>query len=150
MSRSRIGWVLVAIQFALMITLLVVPWRKPEPVSLIIGIAVLVGGLTLGVLSFRALGSALTANPVPREKASLVTKGVYAQVRHPIYTAVVLAAAGFTLAVGSMWTLLVAIGLAVFLFSKSRWEDRLLARKFGAEWDEWAKRTGALVPKIRR
>ena len=49
----------MAIQFALMITLLVVPWRKPEPVSIIIGIAVLVGGLTLGVLSFRALGSAL-------------------------------------------------------------------------------------------
>jgi protein-S-isoprenylcysteine O-methyltransferase Ste14 len=150
MKRTRIGWSLVALQFALLVLLILVPRRSPQPWPVAIGGLMAVGGVLLGLWSARVLGSALTATPVPIVGAGLRTSGPYAWVRHPIYSAVLLLAWGATIAVGSWSTLVVALALSVFFVAKSRWEDGLLAAEYRAEWPAWASRTGALVPHPRR
>jgi protein-S-isoprenylcysteine O-methyltransferase Ste14 len=141
------GWVLVAVQFALLAVLVLLPWRSPTLLSLAVGVPLAAAGILLGLLASRRLGSALTPTPVPIQGAGLRTDGVYASVRHPIYSAVLLLALGFIVAVGSWWTAAGGLVLLLFFVLKSRWEDRLLQAEYGAEWDAWAARTGALIPR---
>lgn len=148
MTRSRIGWLLVALQFVLLAVLVLLPWRTPTLLSLAVGVPIAAAGIVLGLAASRRLGRALTPTPVPIEGAGLRTDGAYARVRHPIYSAVLLLALGFVIAVGSVWSLGCALVLLVFFIVKSRWEDRLLHAEYGAQWEAWAARTGGLVPRI--
>ncbi len=85
--------------------------------------------LAVGIMEAarRALGRNLTPYPQPREDATLVSTGIYARVRHPIYTGVVLALAGASLLAGSIAAGIVAAGLLVFFTAKSSVEERALA-----------------------
>lgn len=150
MSRGVLGWALVGVQFVLLAVLVLLPHRPPTLLSLVIGVPLIAAGVVLGLLAGRRLGRALTPTPVPIADAGLRTDGVFAVVRHPIYSAILLAAAGFVIALGSWWTLGCAVVLLAFLGIKSRWEDSLLREQYGAEWVAWAARTGALVPRISR
>lgn len=150
MTRARVGWLLVVLQFVLLIVLVLVPRRAPTLLSLAIGVPLLAAGLVLGLAASRRLGSALTPTPVPIAQAGLRTDGIYAVVRHPIYSAVLLAALGFTVIMGTWWTVTVFVVLVAFFTLKYRWEDRLLAQEYGVEWQDWSRRTGALIPRRRR
>ncbi|HEX5963994.1 MAG TPA: isoprenylcysteine carboxylmethyltransferase family protein [Gemmatimonadales bacterium] len=79
----------------------------------------------------RSLGRNLTPGTEPLPGASLVTSGAYAHARHPIYTGVVLALAGYTLA-WSNWTLALIVGfIALKLFDgKARREEKWLTGRF--------------------
>jgi protein-S-isoprenylcysteine O-methyltransferase Ste14 len=144
------GWLLVILQAALLVALVLVPRTDATPVRMIPGIVLIAAGAVLGVRAGRRLAGALTPTPVPITGATLRTDGPYARVRHPIYSAVLLAALGFTIALGSWWTLLVLGFLTLFFMVKSRWEDRMLRELHGSTWTAWAARTGGLVPRITR
>jgi len=77
----------------------------------------------------------------------LATHGPYAFVRHPQYLGNTLVAIGLCLATG--YVAAIAIWAAIFyLFylPAIRREDAKLARRFGAEWLDWRRRTPAVVP----
>ena len=149
MTRGRIGWLLVVLQFALLIVLLLLPRREPTTPSVVAGLVLIAAGAVLGLAAGRHLGRALTPTPVPVTSAGLRTDGVYRLVRHPIYSAVLLGVLGFVVAVGSIWSALWAAVLVVFFLLKSRWEDRLLHEEYGEDWQRWADVTGRLVPRPR-
>lgn len=147
--RDVIGWLLVVLQFALLALLALAGWQVHAWPFVIIGLVFVALGIFLGLKAFVSLGSALTPTPVPLRGADLRVSGVYAWVRHPIYSAILLASLGLLIAAGSARGWLVWIVLVIFFVLKSRWEDSLLARTHGAEWELWAARTGALIPKGR-
>ena len=149
MKRGTVGWLLVVLQFVLLLVLILLPWRTPTALSIVVGLVLVVAGALLGLVAGRRLGRALTPTPVPISGAGLRTDGAYRFVRHPIYTAVLLMVAGYVIAVGSMWTAAGAVVLLGFFVLKSRWEDGLLREEYGEEWTAWAARTGALVPRLR-
>jgi len=150
MSTGARGWSLVVVQGVLLVGLVLMPRRSASVIPVVIGIMLIAAGLLLLIASFRRLGNALTATPVPIEGAGLRTTGVYAWVRHPIYSAVLLMVLGYLIAVGSPlgwgWGVLIVL----FFWAKSRWEDRLLESEYGAEWTTWSRTTGALVPRLDR
>jgi protein-S-isoprenylcysteine O-methyltransferase Ste14 len=84
-----------------------------------------------------------------REQHHLVTNGVYAHVRHPMYSALFANAAAQALLLPN-WVagpaMLVAFTLMFAL--RLRPEERMLAERFGAEYAEYARRTKRLVPWI--
>ena len=133
--------------------LVALPWRTPAdglwppgPWQLL-GTVLIVAAVAFALLAMSHLSTALTPTPVPRPNGTLRTHGAYRIVRHPIYSSLLLAAVGFTLAVGSWWQVAVTVALAVFFTLKSRWEDAMLAERFGDEWRAYARRTGALAPR---
>jgi protein-S-isoprenylcysteine O-methyltransferase Ste14 len=144
------GWTLVAVQAVLLLILVVLPHRAITPLAVAAGLVLVAAGAAVLLVAFRVLGRALTPTPVPVAGAGLRTDGPYRWVRHPIYTGVLLAAGGFTVALGSWWTLGAWVLLLVFFWGKWRWEDRLLRSRYCAEWSEWAARTGAIVPGLGR
>jgi protein-S-isoprenylcysteine O-methyltransferase Ste14 len=144
------GWTLVAVQAALLLLLVVLPHRPITPLAVTGGLVLVAAGAAVLLVAFRVLGRALTPTPVPVAGAGLRTDGPYRWVRHPVYTGVLLAASGFTVALGSWWTAGAWVLLLVFFWGKWRWEDRLLRSRYGAEWSAWAARTGAIVPGLGR
>ena len=93
------------------------------------GLLIAVGVVVL-VASSAQLGPALTPYPRPRERGEVVERGLYARVRHPIYGAAVLIAAGWSLAFASVVGGVLTAVLALFLDLKSRREEQWLARRY--------------------
>jgi protein-S-isoprenylcysteine O-methyltransferase Ste14 len=149
MRTGTLGWLLVGVQFLLLLVLILLPWRSPSVLSIVVGVLLFVAGAILGLAAGRRLGRALTPTPVPVAGAGLRTDGAYRWVRHPIYSAVLLMVGGYVIAIGSVWSAACAVVLLVFFVLKSRWEDGLLRAQYGEEWTAWAARTGALVPRLR-
>lgn len=151
--NRRIGWALVGIQVLLIILFLILPKRRgllvPPDLLDVIGVLLMIAGLAVLLIALLSLGSALTATPVPQEGAALRTGGIYAVVRHPIYVGILIAALGFTLAIGSLWQVLLLIVMAVFFYGKAFWEDRLLAERHGVAWFDYADHVSGFIPRIR-
>ena len=150
MTRSTVGWLLVGIQVLLFLVLILLPWRSPTVVLAIVGGALVVAALLLGLSAGRSLGRALTPTPVPISGAGLRTDGPYRLVRHPIYSALLLGTLGYLIALGSGWSWAWGAVILGFFWGKSRWEDTLLREEYDGEWSEWSATTGALVPRLHR
>lgn len=104
----------------------------------------------VAALGARSLGREFRMQAVVTEDHQLVTNGPFSVVRHPIYASLLalLLATGITIA---QWPALAA-SVAVFLVGteiRVYVEDALLARRFGAEFDAYRKRTAAYIPFVR-
>jgi protein-S-isoprenylcysteine O-methyltransferase Ste14 len=148
----RIGWALVAIQAVLLVLFVILPKRRslfaPPDVLDVLGIILMIAGLAVVLIALLSLGAALTPTPVPQESAALRTGGIYALVRHPVYSGILVAALGFTLAVGSIWQVVLWAMLVVFFYGKAFWEDRLLAERHEVAWFDYADHVGGFIPRF--
>jgi protein-S-isoprenylcysteine O-methyltransferase Ste14 len=106
-------------------------------------------GLILAVLGITGLGHALTASPIPRTAATLVTHGVYGVVRNPIYSGLMLGGLGLVVFGASWWHLTTWLSLIVLLAAKTRWEERMLAAAH-PEFADYAQHVGRFLPRIGR
>jgi protein-S-isoprenylcysteine O-methyltransferase Ste14 len=113
----------------------IAPWLGIPAGALLIAL-----GGTLALVGARGLGRSLTAFPRPRPGAELVSRGIYARVRHPIYGGLILAAPGWALLTSSIAALVLAGVLAVFLVVKSRREEAYLAEVYPG-YDAYRRRT---------
>lgn len=79
----------------------------------------------------------------------LATNGPYALVRHPLYVGNILLLAGFSIASQLWWAIpLVLLFLWFYYPPAVQYEDLKLQRKFGEQWEGWASRTPALLPRL--
>lgn len=111
------------------------------------GSALMLGGISLGLLSGRRLGRNLTPLPAPIEGGELVTSGAYAYVRHPIYSALLLLCTGFGLWRGDGAALLYTALLAVLFDRKATFEEGQLAAKY-PDYPAYRRRVGKFWPKL--
>lgn len=115
--------------------------------AMIAGIGLGGAGLLLALAGLFGLGSNLSVFPHPKDDATLVQSGAYGIVRHPIYSGLIIGAAGWALLTLSIVTLAYALVLFVFFDVKSRREERMLARKFPA-YADYQQRVRKLIPYI--
>ena len=78
----------------------------------------------------------------------LVTTGPYRLVRHPIYTAILGMAAGTAIVSGQLHGLIGVATMAYAYRRKIRLEEERLADTFGAAWEDYRKRSWALIPGL--
>lgn len=99
------------------------------------GGALVLGGLVIGVVSalrFRAAGTAIRPH---RETTALVTSGLYAYSRNPIYVALNAVYLGIALIDDNAWcAALVLPALAVLSWGVIAREERYLETKFGESY----------------
>ncbi|MEM9745635.1 MAG: isoprenylcysteine carboxylmethyltransferase family protein [Actinomycetota bacterium] len=150
MTERRIGWAFVAVQIVLLVGLVVMPSADhyPTPGWLDVMVTIVFWlGVAVAILGGVALGRALTATPVPNHAATLRTRGPYRNVRHPIYTGVILIV--IALAVGSGNVAGLALGAATigFFHVKASWEEDRLAERF-PEYERYAAMTPRFVPRV--
>ena len=103
-----------------------------------VGLILAASTLPLWVVARRQLGGAFSAKP---EARYLVTRGLYAKIRHPIYVFGCLAYFGSLLAL-QVWPILAAwLALTPIEVVRARREDRVLADAFGPEYAAYRRQT---------
>lgn len=94
-----------------------------------------------------SLGTLWSSNITRKEAHTVIERGPYALVRHPIYTGIITAAIAVAVAKG---TVIAFAGLAVLALSfyvKARMEETFLRKELGADaYDGYRARVPMLVP----
>lgn len=89
--------------------------------------------------------SKLRVRPEPLASATLITKGPYKLVRHPMYTAVLIGCAALLIHEFSIIRLLMFITLTLVLLIKLNWEEKMLNEKF-IDYKNYTKTSYKLIP----
>jgi protein-S-isoprenylcysteine O-methyltransferase Ste14 len=110
------------------------------PVERVVGGIVALAGVLLITVAIRTMGNAVQVEAAPREGAHLVRHGIYARLRHPIYTGIAITMIGFLLR--GLTAAGVVLGAAAlgFLIAKARYEESLLAKRY-PEFEAYRKTT---------
>jgi protein-S-isoprenylcysteine O-methyltransferase Ste14 len=112
------------------------------------GVALTYAGLGLAVWARVIIGRNWSAAVTIKHGHRLVSTGPYSVVRHPIYSGLLVGLLGTALDLGETRGL-VAVALAfVIWLVKSRTEERFMIERFGEEYENYRRRTHALVPFI--
>ena len=128
--------------------------RPDDLRSIIAGVLIillLLNGAVLFRWSSLTMGRNWSLVARTRTDHELVTTGPFALVRHPIYVSMLLFLLALAVATGHYLQLLwagpvFAIGTRIRIVE----EEKLLRAAFGSAFDDYARRTGALFPRIGR
>jgi protein-S-isoprenylcysteine O-methyltransferase Ste14 len=109
-----------------------------------------IGLMVLCIAAYLAWSGMMTVFGEVRETPSVIRKGIFGLVRHPIYLSEVLLYLGLfmlnmSLAAGGVW-----IGASTFLYYLSRYEERLLLNRFGKDYESYMRDVGMWIPRVRR
>ena len=122
------------------------PWVLLSSGVQLLALAALgIGLLQTGVVSFLGLRQ-LVRSP-GKEAPSLVAKGLYRYVRHPLYTAGLVLI--WLVPVMSVNLLALNLGLSLYILVGTYYEERKLRREFGADYEAYMRRTPMLIPGSR-
>jgi protein-S-isoprenylcysteine O-methyltransferase Ste14 len=123
-----------------------------QPLAGWIGVALCVPSIWVFLRSHRDLGRQWSPKLELRESHKLIAHGVYEYIRHPMYTAVILAGLAQLLLVGN-WLVgpSYLVGFGVLYFSRIEREEELMMNQFGEEYAAYKARTHRLfsLPFLR-
>lgn len=111
--------------------------------ALMLLIAIIIG--LAGVYELRA--TTFRVSPEPSKKGELVTAGIYRYLRHPIYTAMILAGIALFLIQPELERLMVLLILILDLLLKAHYEEYLLQEQYPS-YQVYKAYTKRLVPFV--
>jgi Putative protein-S-isoprenylcysteine methyltransferase len=106
-------------------------------------------GAWVGLAALRMHGRKLTPLPEPNPALGLLRSGVYAVIRHPMYTGLLLCAFGLAILLQKPLGVAMAVALTVFFNLKAREEERRLLRCY-PEYADYQRTTGRFLPRWRQ
>ena len=112
-----------------------------------IGLALFVLGLALAVWARVYLGRNWGMPMSQKADPELVTTGPYRSIRHPIYSGIIVAMIGTTIAVSLYWLVAVALIGTYFIYSAIV-EERFMAGRFPDSYPQYKRSTKMLIPLI--
>lgn len=120
-----------------------------SPVRAWIGAAVFAFALYLFHRTHRDLGRNWSVTLKVREQHRLITEGVYAYIRHPMYTAFFLWGVAQALLLAN-WIAGPAglVGFGTLYLFRVRREEEMMRKSFGREYKDYCARTKRLLPWI--
>jgi len=126
-------------------------WRlwPPSFATHWIGVALVIAGLVFAIWARVHLGGNWSGTVTIKQGHELIRSGPYAYVRHPIYTGLVTALLGTTVASGTVHA---AIGLAIIVASfvrKLGTEEDFMRETFPGEYQRYSAEVPALIPFTR-
>lgn len=143
------GWVLAQILLLLAVIVPSLWFHKnylPLP-AIVVGTSLFACGACFGIAGARVIGRALTPFPKPRSGAQLVQSGIYARVRHPLYTSVMLMSLGTAIVGLNGVALAAALALLPFFHAKARHEEVWLRRQY-PDYDDYARGVPRFLPRL--
>jgi len=125
-------------------------FRIPRnPLATTIALAFTVAGIAFAIWARFYLGQNWSSVVTIKVDHELIRTGPYRWVRHPIYSGLLLALFGTALAKGKPIGLIAVLLFFLGFWIKSRMEERFMLKTFGAEYEDYSRSTGALIPKLR-
>ena len=123
--------------------------RQGQPYVYYFGMLLALSGLMLRLIAIRQLGKSFTVDVQIAQGQNLKRTGLYAYIRHPSYTGILMAFTGLAITF-SNWISLAVILVPVFsaFAYRIRIEEAALRAAFGAAYEEYCKQTKRLIPFI--
>ncbi len=112
------------------------------------GLVLTAVGVAIAIWARLSLGSNWSGTVTLKEGHELIRKGLYRQIRHPIYTGILLGAIGSGMIQGELRDLLGFFVLFCSLFIKAKREEAFLFQEFGSNFTEHQRHTGMFLPKL--
>lgn len=149
-NLQRKDFLFVGIQLALFV-LYVIDFKllslKTYLIMSYFGLSLLLLGILIVLIALLQLNTNLSPFPSPKSNASLIKTGLYKFVRHPIYTGIIVATFGYGLYTGSLYRILISIGLYILFYFKSEYEEERLKMTF-PEYKIYRESAGRFFPKF--
>lgn len=131
------------------------PWALPDFareqgylalrwIAAIVGLAC----LALSVECWARMGKNWRMAVTPDQKTDLVTTGLYAHIRHPIYALSILLMFCSALIVATVPMATVAAVHVVLMLIKAHNEERFLTATLGSAYESYSRQTGRFVPRF--
>ena len=138
--------ILVALQFFI-IFLMILPFGAPVK-HLYLGLAVLILGLVIGLLAIKEHERGnFNIRPDIKENCELVTSGIYAYIRHPMYLSVLVSMFGIALIYFTYYEFSLFLMLLITLSVKLLYEEHLW-KCHNPAYAEYVKKTKRLIPFV--
>ncbi len=118
------------------------------PYHQLIGYILSLVGLYFMRKAFQSFSMAEFLGLKPEGDAALVTTGMYAYVRHPLYFANIWLIGGLFLLFPSLSMLLILLVSYLYILIGSKLEERKLRNHFGQAYADYAKKVKALIPYV--
>lgn len=117
--------------------------------QVIAGVAVFAAALWLFWRTHRDLGQNWSVTLEIKDAHKLITNGVYARVRHPMYSAFFLWALAQALLLPNVVAGLAGlVGFGILFFFRVGREEAMMREAFGAEYDAYMARTKRIIPGL--
>jgi len=113
-----------------------------------LGVGLTIIGCSFAIWARLALGRNWSGRPTVKAEHELVVSGPYALTRHPIYTGVLLATFGTTLADLQWRRVLGFLLVTLALLVKIHQEERLMIEAFPESYPPYRRRVKALIPGL--
>ena len=113
-------------------------WGQPWTPWRIVGLVIAVPAFLLFLVARIQLGNSFS---VRAKATTLVTKGIYARIRNPIYVFGALMIAGIIIWAHRPWWLLIFLPLIPMQVLRVRKEEQVLEAKFGDAYREYKRTT---------
>jgi protein-S-isoprenylcysteine O-methyltransferase Ste14 len=120
------------------------------PMLGLIGFIAAVCGMLVASWSRIVLGKYWSDKVIVQTEHRLIRSGPYSCMRHPLYSGVLLAILGTALVLGEWRGLLSFAVLLANYAIKAKKEERILAERFGPEFEIHRRETGFLLPRLNR
>jgi len=121
-----------------------------QPVFQYAGIALTFLGVAFSIWARYSIGENWSGRVTLKIDHQLIRSGPYAYVRHPIYTGLIVACTGAALFIGQV-RCIAGLMIAIIEFCrKARKEEGFMVAEFGETYEQYRKRSGFLVPRLRR
>lgn len=150
MKRDTSDYLFVGIQLILLLAFTLVPNGIPLSTPFYLhyfALFIIVIGLGLMLLAFLQLNTNLTPFPSPKVNGTLIQTGIYAWIRHPIYTSILIVCLGFSMKNGSILHFVITLLLYILFYYKSKYEEKKLVSKFES-YSQYAEKTGRFFPRL--
>ncbi len=123
-------------------------WIKPINFMLSwLGIILMIIGTIIVITSVRTLGKFFSRSLIVQDNHRIIKEGIYSSIRHPGYLGAILVWLGFGLGSGNLWSLIMIIFLSTIFYTyRIYWEEKMLIKKFGKEYQKYMKETKRLIP----
>jgi protein-S-isoprenylcysteine O-methyltransferase Ste14 len=125
-------------------------YSLPDSLALI-GISGLLLSTLISLKGHTDLGKNFTTAPGWKGDHTLITKGIYAHVRHPLYLSLLIWGLSTPLLLQNYIVgLFPLVCIIAFILVRVPMEERMLLEEFGDEYRSYQGRTGRLFPRLPR
>lgn len=137
--------ILVSIQFTSLAAIAALAFFDFSTSYWPINIGLILISTYLVLSAYKSLKPSLSVNPIPKEGAEFIRSGIYRNMRHPMYSAVILLGFGLSGFSSNPAAIVICGVLIINIVIKARMEDNLLLKRHPEIW-EYQMKTPGFIP----
>lgn len=109
--------------------------NSPSPLQ-IFGMVLALGAFILWIIARIQLADNFS---IGAQAHKLMTTGIYAKLRHPVYYFSIIALLGIIIAVNNYYLVIALVALTVLELSRIKAEENVLSKKFSEEYEKYKR-----------